>query len=347
MPQLSTELKVDRSLFRRAVPAWLLSFILHASLLIVAALCWQAAPRGVEEPARGVGIVLSQTSAAGTTEYFDDAGAAGSPGRNGAAAAAASEAIDSTTSPNAIPLPGSQPLPSTSGPQLPTQVSELGAPGDFGLPGTTGDFPGTGGLTPGTGRGDQGAEGKGTATLNVFGVQGTGSRFIYVFDRSLSMSGFQGRPLAAAKAELIASLQSLGDVHQFQIIFYNEEPQVFNTPGSKAPRLVFGGEEGRRKAAAFVNSITAAGGTQHMDALLKALAMNPDVVFFLTDADDPKLSDADLSRIRQRNRNGAVINCIEYGAGVSQNSNSFLKRLAAQNRGQHVYIDITRLPHQK
>ena len=81
-----------------------------------------------------------------------------------------------------------------------------------------------------------------------------------------------------------------------------------------------------------------------MEALFKALSMSPDVIFFLTDADDPKLTDADLTRLRKGNRAGAVINCIEYGSGASQGDNNFLKRLAAQNRGHHAYVDVSRLP---
>src|SRR5262245_17102357 len=57
----------------------------------------------------------------------------------------------------------------------------------------------------------------------VFGVTGRGRKFVYVFDRSLSM---QGAPLAAAKRELIASLGRLEDGQQFQIIFYNEKPRM-------------------------------------------------------------------------------------------------------------------------
>ena len=72
--------------------------------------------------------------------------------------------------------------------------------------------------------GDRGTQTGGTTSTGVFGVEGEGSKFVYVFDRSGSMQGFQGRPLAAAKRELITSLESLESVHQFQVIFYNERP---------------------------------------------------------------------------------------------------------------------------
>jgi len=319
---------------RSLIPAWLMSLVLHFSVLTVGVMFLRVIPRGVEEPGRGVGIVLTDPSASGQTEYFSDAG-------DGSSSSAAGAPLSGSTAQDqahtAIPLPGPAQLPQTNGPQLPQAAANLGLPGD-------GEgVPGAGELTQGSGtRG--GLAGKGQATLNVFGVKGTGSRFVYVFDRSLSMSGYQGRPLAAAKRELIKSLTSLGSVHQFQIVFYNEEPRLFNTRPGQPPQLVFATDENKERAESYVSSITADGGTQHMDALLKALSMSPDVIFFLTDADDPKLSDADLQRLRQRNRAGVVINCIEYGSGASQGENNFLKRLAAQNRGQHAYVDVSKLP---
>jgi len=74
-----------------------------------------------------------------------------------------------------------------------------------------------------------------------------------------------------------------------------------------------------------------------------ALGMSPDVVFFLTDADEPRLTDEELGRVRRWNRS-ATIHSIEFGFGPQRNSDSFLARLAQQNGGQHVYVDVSRLP---
>lgn len=324
----------ETSRLKAVVPAWLLSFVLHVCVLTIGAIFFRVVPRGVEEPGRGVGIVLTQASSSGKTEYFADSGDGGS--NAGGAPLAGSAAQTAADSP--VPLPGPEQLPQTGGPKLPQGLANLGLPGDeAGLPGAAG-------LTQGGGGGKAGVGEKGQATVSVFGVQGTGNRFVYVFDRSLSMSGYGGRPLAAAKRELTKSLASLGNVHQFQIVFYNEEPRVFNTRAGESPQLVFATDESKEQAESFVARITADGGTQHMDALFRALSMTPDVIFFLTDADDPKLTEADLARLRRGNRGAAVINCIEYGSGASQGDNNFLKRLAAQNRGQHVYVDVSRLP---
>jgi hypothetical protein len=182
----------------------------------------------------------------------------------------------------------------------------------------------------------------GAVSTSVFGVTGSGNKFVYVFDRSGSMAGYGGRPLAAAKRELIASLRELNDTCQFQIIFYNERPKVFRSPGG-APELAFGTNEEKERAMAFVSSIKATGGTRHLDALRTALHLNPDVIFFLTDADEPRLSVDELQRVARLNRQ-AMINTIEFGYGPQHSSTNFLVQLAKQNGGQHIYVDVRRLP---
>src|SRR5262245_51423301 len=64
------------------------------------------------------------------------------------------------------------------------------------------------------------------ARSKLFGLEAHGTKFVYVFDRSGSMSEYRGRPLKAAKDELIASLADLDERNQFYVIFYNEEPRM-------------------------------------------------------------------------------------------------------------------------
>jgi hypothetical protein len=182
----------------------------------------------------------------------------------------------------------------------------------------------------------------GQARTEIFGAVGEGNRFVYVFDRSGSMDGHAGAPLASAKAELLASLEHLAPTHQFQIIFYNSQPRVFN-PTGVVGRLVYSTEGNKYLARKFVGSITADGATRHEEALEMALRMQPDVLFFLTDADQPQLSPQQLAEIAQMNR-GTSINAIEFGYGPQSDSDNFLVRLARQNGGQHVYVDVSQLP---
>lgn len=312
---------------RRQIPAWLMSFLLHFSVLTTCAIFIRDVPRGIAgvEESKEAGIVLV-SSGRGKPEYFANEGGGGTLTTGDAEASAPASA--------GSPFPDAAEQPKTTGPQLPT------APGFGGA----GKLPGE--LTPGAGsfalpgKGLPAGKGKGKqARTAVFGVQGEGSRFIYVFDRSGSM---EGTPLAAAKEQLIGSLESLDKVHQFQIIFYNQRPFVMQLDPGQPPGMEFANDAGKKRAESFIGSILADGGTRHMEALELALRLKPDVIFFLTDAEDPVLSAADLARIRRLN-SGTSINAIEFGTGPSDGSLNFLKRLADQNHGNYGYVDISKL----
>ncbi len=313
----------------RGLPAWLLSLVLHATLLIALGLLVRVAQRGAQlEPARGGGIVLAH-DVDGQAEYYGE--------RDAAASNSPPDQESSTATSTA--LPSSEELPIDLAGALPSASTESAgtAMGD--------SLPTADGFTQGAGLPPRGSIGGNQARTSIFGAEGVGSKFVYVFDRSASMDGYQGRPLRAAKGELIASLEDLDKVHQFQIIFYNDRPTVFNPFHPQPPRMLFGDAQTKRRAQNFVRGIIAAGGTEHMEALKRALAMRPDVIFFLTDAAEPQLSPQQLAKIRQlNNRVGATIHAIEFGAGPSQGGMNFLVRLAKQNGGTHIYVDVTRLP---
>lgn len=183
----------------------------------------------------------------------------------------------------------------------------------------------------------------GKARTQVYGLEGEGSKFVYVFDRSASMGGVGFTPLQSAKAELLASLESFDENHQFQIIFYNQQPTVMQL-SNREGGLVWGTEQSRIQARRFSSSIAADGGTDHLPALEIALKLAPDVIFFLTDGDQPELSDNDLRRVHRLNGSEASINVIEFGRETSGGKReNFLTRLAAQNNGQYIYVDVTKL----
>jgi hypothetical protein len=180
----------------------------------------------------------------------------------------------------------------------------------------------------------------GKARTSLFGLIGEGYKFAYVFDRSGSTGGQGRESLRAVKAELLQSLKHLDSVHQFQIVFYNERPVVFNPTGTPG-QLVFATDENKQRAVRFLDKITAEGGTAHEDALRVAIRLQPDVIFFLTDADEPKLSAAQLAKIRELAA-GIIINTIEFGPGPKPEGANFLADLANQNGGGYKYIDISK-----
>lgn len=308
--------------------SWLVSFGFHALLVLIVAVLWRGdRPQGLsEETSREVGIALKFENR--PKRYYSDSSGSESQqvGSDGQVRQNQQAAMDDVV-PNSIPADPRKSLRNN-------RIAAIGAVDDAdsarnGSSGITGALAGGGfGRSPGP-----------AGAASLFGIQSPGNKFVYVFDRSGSMGGVGRTALDYAKAELIASIQSLNKTQQFQIVFYNERPIVFSPAGSSG-RLSFATEENKQRAIAFIQSVTAAGGTQHDTAILLALRLQPDVIFFLTDADEPRLSDAKLGQIH-RLANGIVIHTIEFGLGPKTATDNFLSRMARQNGGQHIYIDIT------
>ncbi|MFO0901885.1 MAG: hypothetical protein U0939_02725 [Pirellulales bacterium] len=322
--------------------SWLVSAVVHAVAFLLFALVGNPPPpAGNSTPERRAGIVLVDLSTE-SPQYFEPGADDAVGGESSAVAASAANPSDSAASADGqagavAGLPGASAAPLDATAALPTS-SALSA-GD-----AVGDGLGGGGTLLGGGAvGTSAPRGLGKpAQTAVFGLPGTGRKFVYLFDRSASMSGFEGRPMRAAKRELAKSLRTLESTHQFQIIFYNHGLSVFNPKHPLPPKMVFGEARNKELAERYIASVVPDGGTDHMQALRLALGMGPDVLFFLTDADDPQLTEAELGKVHRLNR-GSTINTIEFGAGPRRSSNNFLVRLAHQNGGQHLYVDVTQL----
>jgi hypothetical protein len=321
-------------------PRWtrasVLSVLFHASaILLLALLLPKARPGGPWADNRAITIALESESE--DEDYYADEEAPTSD----AAQSAVEISSDAATSDSAAAAEGGAPSPFDDTPPVDPRGA-LPAPADFqgaagasqlAATGATGLLDGPGARTRPTG---------GRARTKVFGVSGEGYKFAYVFDRSGSMGGSGHSALAAAKAQLKASLNDLGETHQFQIIFYNEKPTIFPIAGHIG-RLVWGTPQNKLQANRFIDGIIADGATRHEEALMAALKMGADVIFFLTDADQPELTPAQLARIHARNSGGTMINTIEFGLGPQVDRRNFLVKLAEQNGGQHVYFDVSKL----
>ena len=302
----------------RQTPAWIVSTLVHAMLLLLALLFVNVAPRGAaDEPGREVGVVLKQATPDGALYE-------GSP-------AATSDATSDATTDQST----SEALPDTS---KETGFDQL-------LPSPLGIGPQTGGGTAAGELSSGGAPSKpvqlpgGGARTSVFGVEGEGRKFAYVFDRSASMAG---PPLAAAKKQLIKSLESLGGTHQFQIVFFNFRLTSPDLTGGQN-RIAFADDRNKEFAEGFISSVVADGGTNRVAALTRALNLRPDVIFFLTDEENP-MTTAELQQIAYRNRRvGATICTIEFGLGPEHGKRNFLVELASLTGGQYGYVDTTRL----
>jgi hypothetical protein len=317
-----------------SMPAWLASLVVHALLVIVLGYVASQQLHGTNAPAGAVLIASVSTQA--NEGFFDDekpaqvigaadAGHADSLEQQDSAAAAQSGLAEIAEGPPPVDVES----------QLPSTALASANPGES----MTGTATGIGNL-PGVARRPPGIRGR-LAKTHVYGVPGEGNSFVYVFDRSSSMGIGANSLLESAKRELLASLSDLGEENKFQIIFYNREPHLMNL-GRSFGGLVFADDRAKELARRFVGGINADGATEHYEPLIKALRLMPDVIFFLTDADEPALSDVKIARIRNTNGGRTSINTIEFGEGPQPRRENFLARIARENGGKYIYIDIGR-----
>ena len=324
---------------RPTVPSWLISMVVHLAAMLILALSFTKPTPGF----RGSLSVEMGFAEAGSSQG-EPTGVTIIPAAAGGASSAAADGRTAAVSPPvttlADALGGALPVDPTAA--LPSAVAVTGAAMEgSGVGRAKGSEGGRGGSGKGFGSGGSGTGGIGQGVTTFYDIPGEGSKFVYVLDRSASMGGSGRNALEAAKAELLASIDQLDKVHQFQILFYNEQVFKFNPTGDPN-RLVFATAQNKALARRFVASITADDGTKHEEALTAAIKLQPDVIFFLTDADEPKLWPAQLFKIHNMAKS-ITINTIEFGFGPQADPDNFLIKLARENGGRHAYFDISKL----
>jgi hypothetical protein len=329
-----------------AIPSWIISLALHAGLLAVLAMTLRQ-PTIIGDPTssdREVGIYYqpSRDSRPDVPGAGSGEGAA-EPSASAVSAAPAGEQGEELKVDETPPVPLDLPTEPAArigpGPAIPSESGSRDVRQMIRSIGTARANGGKG--EGGSGSGEDGSAGGGTT---FFGQKAVGSRFVYVLDASGSMH--EHGALGVAKSELLASLAQLNSDQQFEIIFYSEKCYPMPGAGGK-PQLFWGTDVNRTKASQFVRSIEPLEGTRHLDALLGALLYSPDVIYFLTDAGEPRLDPADLDKIKRRNNGRTQIHAIEFGKGAQLNvETNFVRRLARENGGGYVYRDIQKFHRQ-
>ncbi len=235
------------------------------------------------------------------------------PTRDPAADALLSEVLPTqtsaeTTSPT---LPG----PSTSV----TGLMAASGPGDSG----------------GKGGGSGGGTGQGTGPgTEFFGMRDRGGSFAYVIDCSGSMTA-RGS-LDVAKRELLTSLARISPDARFAVVFYNLNAQVFTDPSGR-PGLMAATPSNKARVRTLLAGVQPDGGTDHMQALKAAFAFQPEVIFFLTDAD--LITRQDVAEL-MLHVGKARIQAVEFGQVSGLGGSVPLKSLAKATGGSYRYIDV-------
>ena len=162
--------------------------------------------------------------------------------------------------------------------------------------------------------------------VSFFGTVSRGNKFVFIIDKSGSMSGNR---LAAAKKELCSTLKGLKPTDKFMIYFFSDGAQAMP---SRA--MLPGTPQNIKWATNWVRGRSVDGGTNPTQALRWCFNLQPDTVWLLTDgqfADGPAL-DAIASGNRQLK---ARINTLAFhdkaGADI-------LQRIARENDGTYRFV---------
>ena len=176
-----------------------------------------------------------------------------------------------------------------------------------------------------------------TATMSLFGVSAEGRSFVFVIDRSASMGGGGLGAIAAASKELEKQLATITPDQKIQVVAYNQTAVAVGN-GELFPA----GEAERKQIVRWVADLAAFGQTEHIRGLTMALKLKPEVIFLLTDGGDRRLRGDELRVVRELAAPRTMIHAIHFGRGTPNEGEQFLRRLANENRGSYVFVDISK-----
>lgn len=147
--------------------------------------------------------------------------------------------------------------------------------------------------TAGTGLGGGAGDGSSTkAATEFFGIGGYGQIFVYVVDCSDSMN--ENDKFNRARYELLHSIEQLGSDQRYYVVFYNDKAYPMD-----ADKPLLATQDNLAHTTQWINQVEPDGGTNPLPALLFALSLRPDAIYFLSDGQfDP----GTIQQMRSRNR---------------------------------------------
>lgn len=285
-------------------------------------------PFGSAKEASGIGVV-EEGDGTSSTRTSEEAGSSEQPSN------------ETTQSP---PSTADSEQPQTE-PSLSVESAPVAVSPQSDLPTTTDtiDSGQSGDSDAGNGRGRVAISG-GSRGATFMGSRDEGAEVVFVIDASGSMGAHNS--MNVAKSALVSSLEALEDTQKFLIIFYDNQPTLLDLNGEKEPQLYPATDNNKYVARRKLELVLPGAGTEHVPALEMALRLRPDVIFFLTDAQEPSISPSHLRELNKLNSKKTRIHSIEFGVGpeVSERSHpdNFLRKLSKQNGGSYRYFDVTK-----
>lgn len=183
----------------------------------------------------------------------------------------------------------------------------------------------------GTGMGSGTGSGIGRGKGGFFGLKVKGKSTVFVVDASRSMNlphpGPSHTRFNRVKLELVRTISSMSENERFFIIFFGD--QAYPMP---ANRMMEAEAPARRRFLSWMQGCQAVGRTFPQQALLLALQLEPDQVYFLTDGEfDYNV----VPTVTAANSEGVPIHTIGFSDDRGEN---LLLEIARRNKGTYTYI---------
>lgn len=168
----------------------------------------------------------------------------------------------------------------------------------------------------------------GKAATEFFGIGGYGQTFVYVVDSSGSMR--DGGKFQRAVYELLQSISQLNSDQRYFVFFYNSGTFPMAAAGPVAAT-----KDQFERTREWVGFSRPDGGTYPLPALLAALEMKPDAIYFLSDGlFDPRTVHA----VRARNRGRLKQIPIHTIAFVNRQSEALMRAIARNSGGKFRFV---------
>lgn len=183
---------------------------------------------------------------------------------------------------------------------------------------------------------ETGDSGTGSGNGKFFGIKPQSKRIVYVVDSSKSMNfphDSEGKTrLGRVKLELARAIQSMDESQQFFVIFFSDI--AIPMPASDLQPAT---NQAKQKFLTWVARVPGIGMTEPYQALLLALKLKPDTIYFLTDGEfDPVIVKSFNKVAAQKYRNHQItVNGICFGSLEGEQA---MRELAENNSGTFTFI---------
>ena len=165
----------------------------------------------------------------------------------------------------------------------------------------------------------------GCTRKGFFGAGGEPGGIVYVVDRSGSMTDGIGY----VKFDLKRCIGELSEDREFHIIFYSSGPPV----EMPARRLVKATEANKQLARDFIDGVIAEGETDPTEAIERAFAVKPEIIYLLADSEFDR---AIVDLVKRLNVDAKVT--VYTIAFLRREGESVLNDIAEQNGGRCKFV---------